>query len=45
MYTHINILYIILAVYSMSSVRKSAQYYCRVFISINGRQINYQYII
>ena len=29
----------------MSTVRKSAQYYCRAFISINGRRINYKYII
>ena len=29
----------------MSTVRKSALYYCRAFISINGRQINYKYII
>ena len=29
----------------MSTVCKSAQYYCRAFISINGRQINYKYII
>ena len=29
----------------MYSVRKSAQYYCRAFISINGRRINYKYII
>ena len=29
----------------MSAVYKSAQYYCRAFISINGRQINYKYII
>ena len=27
------------------SVRKSAQYYCRAFISINGRPINCKYII
>ena len=29
----------------MSTARKSAIYYCRAFISINGRQINYKYII
>ena len=29
----------------MSTVRKSAQYYCRAFISINGRRMNYKYII
>ena len=29
----------------MSTVRKRAQYYCRAFKSINGRQINYKYII
>ena len=29
----------------MSTVCKSAQYYCRAFISINGRRINYKYII
>ena len=29
----------------MSTVCKSAQYYCRVFKSINGRRINYKYII
>ena len=29
----------------MYTVRKDAQYYCRAFISINGRQINYKYII
>ena len=29
----------------MSTVSKSAQYYCRAFISINGRRINYKYII
>ena len=31
----------------MSIVRKSAQCYCRAFISIslNGRRINYKYII
>ena len=29
----------------MSTVRKSAQYYCRAFISINGRRISYKYII
>ena len=29
----------------MSTVRKSAQYYCRAFISINGRRINYKYFI
>ena len=29
----------------MSTVRKSAQYYCRTFISINGRRINCKYII
>ena len=28
----------LLAVYFMSTVSKSAQYYCRAFISINGRQ-------
>ena len=28
----------------MSTVRKSAQYYCRAFISINSRRINYKYI-
>ena len=28
----------------MSTVRKSAQYYCRTFISINGRlQVHYSY--
>ena len=46
-YIYIYIIYIyiyILAVYFMSIVRKSAQYYCRAFISINGRQINYKYI-
>ena len=32
--------------YFMSTVLiKSAQYYCRAFISINGRQIYYKYII
>ena len=37
----------ILAVYFMSTVRKSARCYCRAFISIliNGRWINYKYII
>ena len=35
----------ILAVYVMSTVRKSAQYYYRAFISTNGRQINCKYII
>ena len=41
-YIHIYIyIYIyILAVYFMSTVRKSTQYYCRAFISINGRRIN-----
>ena len=34
----------VLAVYFMSTVRKSAYYYCRAFISINGRRINYKYI-
>ena len=29
----------------MSTVRKSAQYYCRAFISINGRRISYKYNI
>ena len=29
----------------MSTVRKSAQYYCIVFTSINARRINYKYII
>ena len=29
----------------MSTVSKSAQYYCRAFISINDRRINYKYII
>ena len=29
----------------MSIVRKSAQYYHRAFISINGRRINYEYIM
>ena len=31
----------------MSTVSKSTQYYCRAFIPIliNGRQINYKYII
>ena len=29
----------------MSTVRKSAQYYCIVFISTNARRINYKYII
>ena len=29
----------------MSIVHKSAQYYCRAFISINGRRINYECII
>ena len=29
----------------MSTVCKSAQYLCRAFISINGRRINYKYII
>ena len=29
----------------MSNVRKSAQYYCRAFTSINGRRVNYKYII
>ena len=29
----------------MSTVRKSAQHYCRALISINGRRINYKYII
>ena len=29
----------------MSTVRKNAQYYCRAFISINGRRISYKYII
>ena len=29
----------------MSTVEKSAQYCCRAFISINGRQITYKYII
>ena len=29
----------------MSTMRKNVQYYCRAFISINGRQINYKYII
>ena len=29
----------------MSTVRKSVPYYCRAFISINGRRINYKYII
>ena len=32
----------LLAVYFMSTVSKSAQYYCRAFISINGRRINYK---
>ena len=31
--------------YTLSTVCKSAQYYCRAFISINGRRINYKYII
>ena len=35
----------ILAVYFMTAVRKSAQYYFRAFLSINGRRINYKYII
>ena len=34
-----------LAVYFMSTMRKSAQYYCRAFISRNGRRRNYKYII
>ena len=29
----------------MSTVRKSAQHYCRALISIKGRRINYKYII
>ena len=29
-------IYYILAVYFMSNLRKSAQYYCRAFTSING---------
>ena len=29
----------------MSTVRKSAQCYCGAFTSINGRRINYKYII
>ena len=29
----------------MSTVRKSAHYYHRAFIPINGRRINYKYII
>ena len=32
-------------VYFLSAVHKSAQYYYRVFISINGKRINYKYII
>ena len=34
----------ILGVYFMSIVYKSAQYYCKAFISINGRRINYKKI-
>ena len=34
----------ILAAFFMSTVLKSAQCYCRAFISINGRRINYKYI-
>ena len=30
---------------TLSTVRKSAQYYCTAFISINGRRINYKCII
>ena len=37
--------YYILAVYFMYALRKSFQYYYRAFILINGRQINYKYII
>ena len=29
----------------MSTVLKSAQYYCRAFISVNGRRTNYKHII
>ena len=43
-YITIYILYI-LAVYFMSTVRKSAQCYCRAFISINGRRMNYKYMM
>ena len=48
MYAYISIslsLSLYIYIYIMSTVCKSAQCYCRAFISINGRQINYKYII
>ena len=32
-------------IYTLSTVRKSAQYYCREFTSINVRLMNYKCII
>ena len=45
MYIYYIYVYIILQVYFISIVRKSAQYYYRAFISINGIGKNFEYIM